>query len=47
MADAGSDATISSVICRFLLFDNVELAKAKTDGAIRPVVPPSALIPQQ
>ncbi|MBV9939799.1 MAG: hypothetical protein JO150_14935, partial [Acidobacteriaceae bacterium] len=46
IADTGSDATTSAVICPSLLFDNVELARAENEGSRLPVVPPPALDPQ-
>ncbi|HEY7303037.1 MAG TPA: metallopeptidase TldD-related protein [Bryobacteraceae bacterium] len=42
-ADAGADATTSSVICPSLLFDNVELARAENEAGRAPLVPPPAL----
>ncbi len=47
LADAGSDATTSSVICPSLLFDNVDLARAEDQAGRLPIVPPPALIAQQ
>ncbi len=44
VADSGSDATVSSVVCPSLLFDNIEVAKAETEGVRAPVVPPPALV---
>ena len=46
IADTGSDATTSAVICPSLLFDSVELARAENEGSRLPVVPPPALDPQ-
>jgi hypothetical protein len=46
-ADAGSDATTSSVICPALLFDSLELAKAENEIGAPPIVPPPALVPAQ
>jgi predicted Zn-dependent protease len=42
-ADAGADATTSSVICPSLLFDNVELARAENEPGRAPLVPPPPL----
>ena len=47
LANAGSDATTSSVICPSLLFDNVDLAHAEDQPGRLPIVPPPALIAQQ
>ena len=44
IADAGSDATLSSVVCPSLLFNNVELLRADNEAAKAPAVPPPALI---
>jgi hypothetical protein len=46
-ADAGNDATTSSIICPSLLFDNLELARAENEPGKKPTVAPPALIAQQ
>lgn len=46
LADVGSDATTSSVICPSLLFDSVDLARGEDQASRVPVVPPPALIAQ-
>ncbi len=46
-ADAGAEATTSSVICPSLLFDNIDLARAEDEPGKLPVVPPPALIAHQ
>jgi len=38
-ADAGADATTSSVICPSLLFDTVDLARAESEPGKAPIVP--------
>jgi hypothetical protein len=43
-ADAGSDATTSSVICPSLLVEDVELARAENEPNKAPIVPPPPLI---
>ena len=43
-ADAGLDATTSSVICPSLLFEDVDLARAENEPNKAPIVPPPALI---
>jgi predicted Zn-dependent protease len=45
LANAGSDATTSSVICPSLLFDSVDLARAEEENGKLPIVPPPALTP--
>ncbi len=45
LADYGSEATTSSVICPSLLFDSIELARAENEGNRLPVVPSPALDP--
>ncbi len=47
LANAGSDATTSSVICPSLLFDSVDLGRAEEENGKLPIVPPPALIAQQ
>ncbi len=47
LANAGTDATTSSVICPSLLFDNVDLAHAEDQPGRLPIVPPPTLIAQQ
>lgn len=47
LADAGTDATTSSVICPSLIFNNVDLARAEEQAGRLPIVPPPALIAQQ
>ncbi len=47
LANAGSDATTSSVISPSLLFDNVDLARAEDEAGRLPIVPPPTLIAQQ
>ncbi|MBV8553759.1 MAG: hypothetical protein JOY54_20865 [Acidobacteriaceae bacterium] len=43
IADAGSDITLSSVICPSLLFDSIDLSRVDTEGTKAPTVPPPAL----
>ncbi len=45
-ADAGSDATTSSVICPSLLFPSIDLARAEEEAGRPPIVPPPAIISQ-
>ena len=44
LADAGSDATTSSVICPSLLFDNIDLSRSEEEAGRLPIVPPPALL---
>jgi len=46
-ADVATDATMSSVICPSLLFDNLELARAENEPGKQPLVPAPALVAQQ
>jgi hypothetical protein len=46
LADWGSDATTSSVICPSLLFDSVDLGHAEEEAGRLPIVPSPDLIPQ-
>ncbi len=47
LANAGSDATTSSVICPSLLLDSIDLRRAEEENSKLPIVPPPALTPQQ
>jgi len=47
LADSGSDATTSSVICPSLLFDSLELDTAHDELSKPPIVPPPALVAQR
>jgi TldD protein len=46
LADSGSDATTSSVVCPSLLFDSLDLARAEEEPGKLPIVPPPALTAQ-
>ncbi|MGA8029167.1 MAG: metallopeptidase TldD-related protein [Bryobacteraceae bacterium] len=46
-ADSGSEATTSSVICPSLLFESIDLDRARDELSKPPLVPPPTLIAQQ